>query len=151
MMPQYHLIASLTLSVCFYQTTKSTPSALLCLLSGIIPDADHIIDFWLYERRITFSKEIFQGFYEKWGKIPVLLHSIELLIPIWALAYALNTYIYSAAITIGILTHLLMDFLSYERRPLSYFLSYRIAKNFDRKFICAEEECEIRQKNTGRG
>jgi len=136
-MPQYHFAASLILSLILFYFTGSLPASLFCLLSGFLLDLDHIFDFWLYKRRITFSSEIFQEFYKNWGKVPVLLHSLELIILLWLFTYSYNLNpLFSIAMTIGFVSHLALDFLSYELQPLSYFLSYRAVKNFDIQFIC---------------
>jgi len=139
-MPQYHLITSLILAIIVLITTNSIPAFTACLISGIILDADHIPDYWLYKKKITINKEILQGFYEKWNKVPVLLHSIELLIPLWIYAFIKNTYPIPLAITLGTTSHLALDLASYELHPLSYFLTYRIAKKFEKKYICRNSE-----------
>jgi zinc transporter ZupT len=136
MMPQYHLVSSFILALIFFYFTNSLLVSLLCFLSGFLLDLDHLLDFWLYKKRITLSNEVFHEFYKNWDKVPVLLHSIEFLIPIWIFAYIFGSYIFSLAITIGFISHLALDFFSYKLHPLSYFLTYRIIKNFDRKFIC---------------
>ena len=137
-MPQYHFIASLILASIFFYFTRSLLAFLLCFLAGFLPDVDHILDFWLYKRKITFSKEIFQEFYKRWDKVIVLLHSIELLIPLWAFAYVSRYYLFSLAITTGFVFHLALDFLSYDLQPFSYFLIYRLLRRFRKKFICKE-------------
>ena len=57
MMPQHHLIASLILATAILLTTNSIPAFTACLISGIILDADHILDYWLYKKKITIDKE----------------------------------------------------------------------------------------------
>ena len=140
MMPQYHLLASTIIATALLILTKSPTASLLCLLTGFLLDTDHLIDYWLYKKKITLDKGILQGFYEKWNKIPVLLHSIELLIPLWIYALIKNTYLIPLAITIGTTSHLALDLASYELHPLSYFLTYRIAKKFEKKYICRNSE-----------
>lgn len=139
MMPKYHFAASVVLGGIFFYLTGSLQASMLCFLSGILLDADHLVDFWIYKGRITFSKEIYQHFYEKFGRVPVLLHSVELLVPIWLLGYLDNSYLISLAISIGVLSHLVSDFLSYELHPLSYSLIYRISKKFDADYICTRK------------
>lgn len=140
MMPQYHLVISLILATILFLITNSLSASTACLISGILLDADHILDYWLYKKKIAIDKEILQGFYEKWNKIPILLHSIELLIPIWIYAYIRNSYIIPLAITFGITSHLALDLASYELHPLSYFLTYRIIARFDKRYICTKHE-----------
>jgi len=138
-MPQYHFIVSLILASTFLYFTQFSSAFLLCLLAGFLPDVDHILDFWLYKGKITFNKEIFQEFYKKWDKVIVLLHSIELLIPLWIFAYISKKYLISFAVTTGFVFHLALDFLSYDLQPLSYFLTYRFLRGFRKTFICKKQ------------
>jgi len=141
MMPQYHLLASTIIATALLILTKSPTASLLCLLTGFLLDTDHLIDYWLYKKKITLDKGILQGFYEKWNKIPIIFHSIELLIPITLLSLlypSLSTILLGTAI--GLTSHLILDFTNYELHPLSYFLTYRIIKKFDKKYICTKHE-----------
>jgi len=141
MMPQYHFTVSVTISLTFFIYTKSPTASLLCFLAGFMLDADHLIDFWMYKRKLTLSREIFQGFYEKWDKVPVLLHSIELLILIALLALLFpSVSLPLLGIAVGFISHLILDFMSYELHPLSYFLIYRVTKRFDKRYICAKHK-----------
>lgn len=137
-MPHYHFVVSAFLAVVVFHFTKSLQASLLCFIAGFAIDVDHVIDFWLYRRKITIDKEIFQHFHGRFGKIYVFLHSIELLVPIVLLG-SMNSHamVLSAALALGFISHLLLDFLSYDLHPLSYFLTYRILKKFDIKYICS--------------
>ncbi|WP_423792392.1 hypothetical protein ACPB8Q_06600 [Methanocaldococcus indicus] len=139
MMPQYHLIASIILALIYYVSTSSLDGALFCFIFGFFVDVDHLIDFWIYKKKIIFSKEIFEHFYEKFGKVIVLFHSLEfvfLLILFGFLFPNLSKCLFGASI--GLLSHLILDFSSYELHPLSYFLVYRIFVKFDKKYVCAK-------------
>jgi len=72
MMPQYHFISSLILALIIFYFTSSLHASLFCFLAGFMIDIDHLIDYWLYKRRIVISRELFQEFYKKWDKIPIL-------------------------------------------------------------------------------
>jgi len=136
MMPQYHIAASSILAVAFYYLTNSVSASFLCFFSGFCIDIDHLLDFWLYKKRIAFSEEVFQDFYIKWDKVPVLLHSVELLIPLWSLGYAFTPVSFVVAVSAGFVLHIILDLFTNETKPLGYFLSYRLVKGFDKKFIC---------------
>lgn len=138
-MLQYHIAASSILAVAFYYLTNSVSASLLSFFSGFSVDVDHLLDFWLYKKRIAFRKEIFQDFYRKWDKIPVLLHSIELLIPLWFLSHAFTPVSFVVAVSAGFVLHLLLDFFGNEMKPSCYFLTYRLAKGFDKKLLCKSE------------
>jgi len=146
MMPQYHFIISVVVSLIFFVFTRSPTASLLCFLAGFMLDADHLIDFWLYKGRLTLSREILQGFYEKWDKVPVLFHSIEFLIPVALLGFLFPSLsLLLLGIATGFLSHLILDFMSYELHPLSYFLTYRVIKRFDKRYICVESH--VRRTN----
>jgi hypothetical protein len=137
-MPQYHFIASLILASIFLYFTRSPLAFLFCLSAGFLLDVDHVLDFWIYKGKMTFSMEIFQEFYKNWDKVIVLLHSIELLIALWIFAYISREYLISFAISAGFVLHLALDFLSYDLQPRSYFLIYRLLRRFRKTFICKE-------------
>lgn len=132
-----HIILSASLGAVLYGVTRSPLAAGCCFVAGVLLDADHLLDFWMYKKRITFGKEIFQGFYKKFGKVYIWFHSFEFLVPL-----AIMTYFFRLAglgLTVGFLSHLISDSLSYELHPLSYCLTYRIAKGFDLSHICRED------------
>ena len=140
MMPQNHAFASALISMVFLYFTKSPSAALLCFLAGVLIDADHLLDFWMYKGKIVISREVFGHFYEGFGKIYVVLHSFEIIAALLLLGFALQevgTYMFGVAV--GMLTHIILDFFSYELHPAGYFITYRILKGFDKKYICLND------------
>ena len=138
-MPQYHFLASIVLAAIVFHFTKSPEASFFCFASGFILDADHVIDFWLYRKKITIDREIFQHFHGRFGRIYLFLHSFELaaLTVILGLLNPQNMILF-AALALGLISHLVMDFISYDLHSLSYFLTYRILKRFDIRYICSE-------------
>ena len=129
-----HVLLSAGLGGILYGVTRSPVAAGCCFVAGVLPDADHVLDFWVYKRKITLTREIFHGFYKRFGKIYIWFHSIELLIPL-----AIVTYFFRIAglgLLIGFLAHLIADFLSYELQPLAYSLGYRVVRGFNLSYIC---------------
>jgi hypothetical protein len=64
MMPQYHVLVSTLISATFLFFACSLLAVLLCLLDVSLIDADHLLDFWMYNGRATITGEIFTNFYE---------------------------------------------------------------------------------------
>jgi len=136
MRPQYHLIASFLLALIFFYFTKSTLTSLLCFFSGFLIDLDHFIDFWLYKRKITFSKEFFSEYYKRFGRMYVLFHSFELVLMLWIFFLVFDFEIIGLGIILGMVSHLLMDLWGNPVHTLSYFFTYRFLKGFDLNHIC---------------
>ncbi len=140
-MPQYHFIASIIFATILFHFTKSPEAAFFFFISGFALDADHLVDFWLYRKKITIDREIFQHFHGRFGRIYLFLHSFELVALIITLSFLnLQNMILFAALALGLIFHLALDFVSYDLHPLSYFLTYRIFRRFDIKCICRSAE-----------
>ncbi|MDL1969871.1 MAG: hypothetical protein LWW94_02640 [Candidatus Desulfofervidaceae bacterium] len=80
-------------------------------------------------------------------KIIVLLHSWELVF-LWILFWMLMRKTDVALIgALSWVVHLIIDQLSYNLHPASYFLLYRISRKFNITAICRDvvdgESCEI--------
>ncbi len=140
MIPQYHFLISFFLALIFLWFTKSLMGSLIVLASGSLLDLDHLFDFWLYKGKIVIDREILEGFYVNFNKIPVVLHSIELLIPLWIFGYFSGYYLFSVAISLGFISHLILDFLSYELYLPAYSFLYRLSVDFVKSRICKDIE-----------
>ncbi len=130
----HHFLLSLFLSAFVYLFTGSIFASFLCFSAGFFIDGDHLMDFWIYKGKITFSMEIFHEFYKSFGKIYIFAHSLELLIPL-----ALITFyypLYGTALLTGFLSHIISDYLAYDMHPLSYFITYRLIRRFNIEYVC---------------
>ena len=131
MKPEYHLFISLLLGSAFFIYTGSIAAGLACFLAGFFIDLDHFIDFWIYKKRITYTKEFFQHYHRRLGKLYVVLHSYELVIGLLVIVLVFNLGVVGVGVVLGMGFHLVLDFLTNDVHPLAYFLSYRMAKGFD--------------------
>ena len=129
MKAKHHLIISLVLALLLYYFTQSLFS-FLTIVSGFIIDIDHLLDFWLYKHKITMTKEIFNGFHLRWDKAYVFLHSIELLLLF--LILSIIKPLWWLPISVGYTAHMVMDIVANGAPLRAYFLTYRIAKHFNR-------------------
>lgn len=130
MRPKYHILISIILSIIVYFVTKSFFGAILCLFAGIFIDTDHLLDYWLHRKKIIIDKRFFsEDYHIKFGRIFVLMHSYEIILALTIL-YNITRFTPIIGLTIGWLSHLLLDQLSNGVHPMTYFLSYRLLVDY---------------------
>ncbi|OGI15153.1 hypothetical protein A3K63_03415 [Candidatus Micrarchaeota archaeon RBG_16_49_10] len=131
MEPEYHVFASLLISLAFFLVTKSLFASLLCLIVGIFIDTDHIIDYLIDKRRVPTIKQFFDYFYsKKYERIRVLFHSLEFTPLIFLASRWLFGLVPAYGIMAGFLSHMALDYIGNRPRPFTYFLTYRIIVGF---------------------
>jgi hypothetical protein len=142
MSPVKHTFISTIVSAVFHYFTRSLPATVVCFLSGIFIDVDHILDYYIHRTHVTLNYEKLVDFCgrEKAGRLYLFFHSYE----IW-FTFALVIMIYPVdlvwiALWIGVAAHMLADQLSNGLRPYAYFLTYRMKHGFDKKYLFTEEE-----------
>jgi len=142
--PEYHVIISLVLSIVFYLFTKSVFGSISVFLVGVFIDLDHIIDFWIGNKKIIFTiREFFDYFYkQKYNKAYVLFHSVEFIPIIFILGNMFLGKIITYGILLGFIAHILLDHIGNGSKLLTYFLTYRIYKKFDVSCFCRCKECQ---------
>lgn len=72
-------------------------------------------------------------------RLYLLLHSYELLALLWIAIFVFSLPNIWKAVAIGLTQHLIFDQIANPINTLGYFLSYRIAKRFDKYAILKEE------------
>ena len=125
---------------------KPLPAFLGGILGGFLVDLDHFIDyFWAFGFNWNwfYFKNAFPVL--KSGKIYVLFHGWEfvailvLLVFLFRNKYAKTIFL---SLALGLFFHLWTDVVIDEVSPKAYFLTYRIAHNFDNKAISSPENYE---------
>ncbi len=141
MLPIVHTAASGIISLIFASITKSLGGSIVCFLSGILIDIDHLIDFWIAKKKIILSYKGLFSFcaWEKEGKLYLIFHSLELLMALWLAIFLLNLNIVWVGFVIGLTFHLLLDWFSNPLRPWVYFFFYRVKHGFAKEFIYSRE------------
>jgi len=132
-----HIIASVSLGAAFYLFTRSFTASLLCVVSGILIDSDHIIEFVIHFGFRDFSvRRLYQECEktnDKTGGFPklfLLFHSGEAVLLLWAgYLFTQNTHI--LAVALGYSLHLIMDAAGNIIQPMSYFIILRALKRFN--------------------
>jgi len=141
--PEYHITISLVLSIIFYLFTKSAFGSVSVFLAGVSIDLDHIIDFWISNKKFLFNiKEFFDYFYDNdYTKGYILLHSVEFIPIIFVLGNMFLGKIITYGILLGFISHIIADYIGNGCKPLTYFLTYRTYRKFDVSCFCRCKEC----------
>jgi hypothetical protein len=101
---------------------------------GVFIDLDHLFDYLIYSKFRFSVRDFFDTCYNyRLKKFYLILHSYEFLLLSW-LAYSLTKNEILLGISIGYTVHLVCDQFGNFTYPFSYFLSYRIAKIFEKVF-----------------
>ena len=110
---------------------------LLCLLFGWLIDLDHLIDFFLLNKKkdyFNFNLFFSGSYFQKTQKIYIFLHSYEITLILIFFSSLYDEYIYYAALAHFL--HLFQDQIFNKVKFFSYFFIYRLSNNFDIKKIC---------------
>lgn len=123
-----HLAVAIFLTYLTFTWFHSKRAAITCLIYSIFIDLDHLFDFFLYNKGISFNiVSFFTGnYFLENGKAYVPLHGWEYAIILLMLSLFLKKYrdIY-VALSFAIIGHLLIDQFCYGMTPFKYFLVYR--------------------------
>lgn len=141
MLPSRHIMISLPLAIAVGSFTQSVLAGLLCLFSGVLVDADHLIEYIIhYGCKSLNFKEIYRACTEMTKpeeeggvkKLHLFFHSLEICILLW-IGYALSKNFYLLSIALGYTGHLIMDIIGNSKiiKPLSYFTTLRAINGFN--------------------
>ena len=139
MLPSRHIIVSIPLGAAVGFFTESFLAGLLCFLSGIIIDIDHLIEYTIhYDWRIPNFKEVYQACSkmanreEEGGtkKLYLVLHVGEIAILLW-IGFLFSKNIYLLSIALGYSMHITMDAMANALKPWAYFLTWRMKNGFN--------------------
>jgi len=113
----------------------------IALCTGWLIDVDHLLDLVLSlfrNGKISSLGEMIKNgsYFERNGKIIVFLHSWELAL-LWTITWCfLGWPAIGFAGGLSWLIHLFVDQKSYNLSPWAYFLTYRLVKGFNIRWIC---------------
>jgi hypothetical protein len=136
MMPKWHILTSAVLSVIIFKVTGSFSAAAVCFAAGTVIDIDHVLDYYVYSGRLSLSVSEVGGFYPRFGKVFVFLHSYKLLLAEAVVAYLLQAQVLFIGAAVGFMGHLLLDTAGYGMKARSYFLVYRVFCGFRVERLC---------------
>ena len=132
MKPSIHVATSFSVALVLYFFTKSIYATLLCLVSGILVDFDHVIEYLVHFGGKDINiKRIYQACRELlFKKLYLVFHSAEIVIIFWIMT-ALTRNIYVLAIALGYSSHIILDFVGNPLHPFSYFVTRRFMRKFE--------------------
>ena len=137
MRPTHHVLISGGVTLVFALWVKSTWALAACFLSGIFIDLDHHFDYYLARKKIplNFKKLVDFCHDDHESKLHLFLHSYELLLLFWLSIIYFSLGAVWVGVAVGFTVHILCDEIANPLGPLSYFLTYRIKHNFNRKML----------------
>jgi hypothetical protein len=122
-----HVVLSGAIAALALAATGSPIIAGTTFAAGVIIDGDHAIDFVIYWKSINqrpSTKELLNGsMFQKWGKFGIILHSYELLVLFWTIAFITHSYNLMGWVSISFVAHLFSDQFYYSLYPMFYFFS----------------------------
>jgi hypothetical protein len=134
-----HFLIALTIGIFFYRRNRDWRTILLALIFGFFLDLDHFFDYFAYFGwHFNFAEFLNVDTYmDPSGKIYVLLHGWEFLLPLWLfsrwLAKRWQVNQLEWAVTLAYFFHLAWDnhgIFTGASNPLTYFFTYRLLNNF---------------------
>ena len=136
MLPRGHVIASGIVGLCVWAYFKSIGCAAVSFASGVLLDADHLIDYYA-SHGFTFKfKDIYAVCRDvKLKRLFLVLHSYELLTLFWIAIFAFGLSNIWKALAIGWTQHILLDQFTNPINPPGYFITYRLIQGFKKERI----------------
>lgn len=107
----------------------------VALISGFFIDADHLIDYLLYSSG-KFSLANFRSsrYFDNSGKVYVFFHGFEYAVIFFVIGLLIpNLSWLFFSLALSNLFHLIFDTISNKPIWPTYFITFRIAKNFNHK------------------
>lgn len=137
-----HFFSGIVLAVIFYLWFSNIWLSLVCFLVSVFIDADHYTEGFFVEK-FNLSK-IFNNwpgnYWQKTGKVTLLLHSWEILPIILFLGKLTGQLPLALAICVSATVHYLIDTFLYSffagMSIFQYFLIYRIYHRFNFSVLC---------------
>ena len=113
--------------------TKSPYALVSSLLTGVMIDMDHLVEYYRWFVKGDTSKVYF------------FLHSYELLVPVFLSSYFSGWDPVVMGASFAFLGHLLTDQIVNPVMPLAYFFTYRAMKGFRRSELIKVEWQDIQR------
>lgn len=139
----HHAAASVVISGALFAISRSWELAVSSLISGVMIDTDHVIDYWIAHGLRFDLKQFFFYFDERnfknREKLFFLLHGWEWLILLAAVAWLTEWNLWFTGLLVGYGQHMILDELhnnfTYQLRPYvrGYSLIWRWKEGFDFK------------------
>lgn len=132
-----HIKASGILGLGVYACTGEFIPSIACFLSGWLIDIDHFLD-WVMNFGLTsdYARVASNFRRNRHRRLYVILHGWEYVVGLLTLYVAYGLPLWAAYATMGYISHLTLDqVFNGPKRPLTYFLTYRIFHKFNSSFF----------------
>ena len=132
-----HFVLSTVVGVLVAYIFGSWWAVPLALASGFFIDLDHLIDYFIFSKG-RFSLEEFKigTYFDDSGKVYVFAHGFEYAIVLIILGILLPSFAWIFfSLGFSNLLHLLYDTVFNKPIWPTYFISFRLAKNFDHQIF----------------
>ncbi len=127
-----HIKVSGILGLGVYAYTGETVSSVACFLSGWLIDLDHFLDWVMNFGPTLKHARVLSNFrMHRYRRLYVIFHGWEYFIGLFAfhILYGLPPWVFYA--TLGGACHLALDQIyNGPKRPLAYFITYRLYQRF---------------------
>ena len=133
MKPPGHAVISLSIGGILWAVTKSPYALVSSLLTGVMIDMDHLVEYYRWFVKGDTSKVYF------------FLHSYELLVPVFLSSYFSGWDPVVMGASFAFLGHLLTDQIVNPVMPLAYFFTYRAMKGFRRSALINVDWQDLRR------
>lgn len=132
-----HVKISGVLSLGVYACTSELVPSLACFLSGWLLDIDHFLDWVMNFGPTRNCARVVKNFEkQRLRRVYVILHGWEYVIGLFAIHILYGLPQWAAYATLGYTCHLTLDqIFNGPKRPLTYFLAYRISHKFNAFFL----------------
>ena len=126
MKSKYHLFVSGVLAL-FWADRPFL--AISCLLSGVLMDIDHLVDFYIFTNRITFNIDEMLETIKGKPQFFCPLHGLD---SVLFLSLLLGFNEFSLGLIMGMTTHIFFDVLTNDFPLKNMFLIYRHINGYQR-------------------
>lgn len=131
-----HMTISLFFSALLFGITKSWIIFTSSLLSGVLIDCDHVLDYLVKFRKRFSLKEFFDlNYNHKMQFVMIIFHSWELLVPFGFYAFFISGNPWIIGISIGFTQHIVLDQIFNKPNRWTYFFFWRLNKGFNKQRI----------------
>ena len=143
-----HIVSSLLIALVCYVVTRSILFSSVVVISGVLIDLDHLVEYWS-DRGFSLSVSKFFQYSEDqhFTRYILLLHSFELLLLLTAVAVFAGPQSLYSAVVIGFGVHMALDYynvvrnLGFRRKAIVLFSFIYRAKH---RFMRASMDLELK-------
>lgn len=142
MRPLQHLAYSSVAASVLFLMTKSPKIAVGCVMSGVLVDLDHLIEYKSYCGSEWKWEEFSTGVYfDRKGTVKVIFHSWEMACVLWGTVLAHDEIARKGllyGVAVGYTLHLILDQIGNNLNVMGYFEIYRWLINWRQDKLTAK-------------